>query len=75
MTRREEITREIMNAVERAERRRVRPHVIIRDLSRELGVDRSAIRQALTELVARRELQYAYRDPCSFVEKIDKTAV
>lgn len=64
----ENIGEEIMVKVRQARESRVRPHVLLKELSDALDVPKSAIKQALALQIDRGKMTYSYRDPCSFVE-------
>ena len=63
-----EIKRQIMTLVSEAENQRRRPHELHESLLHSSGVSRSAIQQALNDLVREGNLVFTYRDPCSYVE-------
>jgi hypothetical protein len=68
MTTREETKERIMEAVSGAPDQRLRPIDLERNLEKEHGLARAAIKDVLKELMGEGELVFTYRDPCNYVE-------
>ncbi len=66
----EHIEEKIIDKVRQTRGCRIRPHVLIRELSDTLAVSRTTIKHALAKQIERGKMTYSYRDPCSFVELV-----
>jgi len=59
---------QIMKMVSGAGNQRIRPFVLEKFLSKEMGVSIPAVKKALKDLIQEERLVFTYRDPCSYVE-------
>lgn len=68
MTQSEQIRKEIMVMVTKAENQRQRPYAVVRSISDNLGVPIFKVKKVLDALLKERKMVLTYGDPFSFVE-------